>query len=397
MLCRRFPIVLAVSVLLSSPVEARRLADIFSSDLESVELAPVGRALANTVAGGYPIASASSSVSYEFNPELETFERRTRVLGPLFGERAETVGAGEFAASLSYSYLSLDRINGDDVSSLESRPTVNGEIISVEIPEGVRLADGRFTNFLPLRAVADITVEAQLLTPGVTYGITPDLDLNITLPLIRSYVRVNAEVELPDPRLPQFALAEGQSVSASGPVASGTAEGVGDLLLRAKYTLLRGGIADVAAQLGLSLPTGREEDLHGTGNTLVQPTLIVSRLFADRFQPLLNVGMILNTGDVGRSIVRWAVGGAAQVIGPLSASLVFLGRHELESQAARIRNPFFLQIERNDMFDASVGLRYLFLGSGVVSVNALMPLNDDGFRPQVVPTVQVEYSFDAPW
>ena len=38
----------------------------------------------------------------------------------------------------------------------------------------------------------------------------------------------------------------------------------------------------------------------------------------------------LNGDDVGRSIVRWAVGGTAQVAGSLTAALVFLGRHELE-------------------------------------------------------------------
>jgi len=42
---------------------------------------PLGPALANTVAGTYPVASASSSVAYVYNPRLEAFERRTGVLG----------------------------------------------------------------------------------------------------------------------------------------------------------------------------------------------------------------------------------------------------------------------------------------------------------------------------
>jgi hypothetical protein len=59
--------------------------------------------------------------------------------------------------------------------------------------------------------------------------------------------------------------------------------------------------------------------------------------------------------------------------------------------------PFFFQIERNNLYDASIGFRYLFLESGVVSANFLVPLNDQGVRADFIPTVEVEYTFSAPW
>jgi hypothetical protein len=55
--------------------------------------------------------------------------------------------------------------------------------------------------------------------------------------------------------------------------------------------------------------------------------------------------------------------------------------------------PFFFQIERSDAVDASVGLRWSFLETALLSANALVPLNDDGLRPDVVPTVSVEWRF----
>lgn len=66
-----------------------------------------------------------------------------------------------------------------------------------------------------------------------------------------------------------------------------------------------------------------------------------------------------------------------------------LGAHE----DAHLEVPFFFQIERSDRFDASMGLRWRFAGSGVVSANALVPLNGQGLRPDVVPTVGVEWTF----
>ena len=55
--------------------------------------------------------------------------------------------------------------------------------------------------------------------------------------------------------------------------------------------------------------------------------------------------------------------------------------------------PFFFQIERNDIYDASIGLRWLFAESGILSANAVVPLNRDGLRAAVVPTLAVEYAF----
>ena len=73
----------------------------------------------------------------------------------------------------------------------------------------------------------------------------------------------------------------------------------------------------------------------------------------------------INADDVARSVVRWSAGATAQISGPLAVAVAFLGRHELSEQTKRIPLPFFFQIERNDTFDAAVGLRYRLTDSGV--------------------------------
>ena len=128
----------------------------------------------------------------------------------------------------------------------------------------------------------------------------------------------------------------------------------------------------------------------------MQPTLVLSHVFGDRFEPLVNVGIDMNANDVDRSIVHWAIGTTAQ-LGPVTGVLVFLGRHELDRRSDPIEPPFFFQIERNQQYDASVGLRWRFADTGFVSANALVPLNQQGLRADVIPTVAVEYAFSAPW
>lgn len=359
-----------------------------------LELAPIAPALASTVASTYPVASASSSVTYVFNPELDAGERQPGVAGPIIGERARTLGRGQWDVAVTYSYVHLATINGDDLGSLVNRPRVDGRTIVFPVPGGLTLADGRFTNFLPVRVVADLDVEAHIVSPSVTYGVTPDLDLNLTVPLLHTKLGVTAHTQTPDPRFPQFALRPGDPNAQRGTRSlSDDAFGVGDVLLRAKYVMARSQWVDVAAQLGLSLPSGNQDDLQGTGTTRLQPTLVLSHTFWNRVEPLLNVGVDCDTSDVGRSVVRWAAGGTAQIVNAISVALVFLGRHELAPQSDAIARPFFFQVERNDQYDAAVGLRWRFADSGSVGLNAIVPLERSGLRADAIPTVEIEYAF----
>src|SRR5437016_3933298 len=357
-------------------------------------LAPIAPALAATVASTYPVASASSGVVYVYNPALDTLERQTGVAGPIIGERAETIGEGQLNLAVSYSYVDLTSINGDDLDSLLNRPRVNGSFIFFPVQGGsVRLADGRITNFLPVRVVADLDVQAHIVAPSITYGLTNDLDVNATLPLLRTSLDVTAHTRVPDPRFPEFALPPGSPNAQMGSrSASGDDVSIGDLLLRTKWVPLRSDWVDIATQLGLGLPTGSQNNFQGTGTTRLKPTLIFSHVYG-RFEPLVNVDMDLNTNDVGRSVVGWAAGGTAQVSTRLSVSVVFLGRHELAPLTEPIATPFFFQIERSDQYSASLGYRWRFATSGFVSANAIVPLNDQGLQAAVIPTLELEYAF----
>lgn len=395
----------------ASGARAEKLADIFNSgELAGLEMGPIGPALANTVASSYPVASASSSVTYAFNPKTESFERQTRVLGPIIGERAETIGKGQLNIGASLSFIDFSTINGDNLGDLVNQASIGGRVVSFPVPGGVTLKDGRFTNFLPVLVHANINVQATIGTPSITYGVTPDLDVNLSLPLIETYLNVKVNETVPDPRLPQFMLRDcGTAADDPNPCKPGEirpttinrqaadrAVGFGDLLLRFKYIVLRDKPVDLAAGLSVSFPSGDPDNFHGTGNYQLQPELVVSKVIAERFEPLLNLGVNLNADDVSRSSFRWAVGGTGIVYGPITAAAVFLGRNEFNAQTDPISAPFFFQIHRNDYYDFSFGLRCLFAESGVVSANVIVPLNRDGLRADYIPTLGVEYAFSGP-
>ena len=41
-----------------------------------------------------------------------------------------------------------------------------------------------------MRVVADLDVEAHIFAPSLTYGVTPDFDVNLTVPLVRTALDV---------------------------------------------------------------------------------------------------------------------------------------------------------------------------------------------------------------
>src|SRR5262249_32681206 len=160
-----------------------------------------------------PVASASSSVAFVYNQELDTVERRPGPLGPILGERAETIGKGQFDLALNYSFVDLKTINGDSLGHLVNAPLVDGRFLFFPVPRGTQLKDGRFTTLLPVHAVLDIGVNASIISPSVTYGVTPDLDVNVTLPIVRTSLDLRASTIIPDPRFSSFALKPGNSLA----------------------------------------------------------------------------------------------------------------------------------------------------------------------------------------
>jgi hypothetical protein len=361
-------------------VSARSLEDALASTISGqvpnkirAEVNKLPQVFAAAVGASFPVTSTSGSYVYLFDPASDSFERLTVPLGPIFSERAQTVGPGKLNVGLNYLYTRYDDINGQDLASLVSQDPRSPDHIEI-CTDAVH-----HIGCVPTEGRVRLDLEAQIVTLSATYGVTPDLELNVLLPLVRTFLRSSATFIGPDPRAPGKPSCPSCPFTITGQPASEASTGVGDLLLRSKYLMTRNAPMDLAGWLTLSLPTGARADFHGTGDTLLGAALYASRTYAERIEPHVNLSFVLNANKFDRSQVRYSLGADVRLLDWLTLNNDFLGRSDI-TQPDRIDHPAFVQIERSDVLTFSTGLKVAPLRRSAVFFNALLPLNNDGVR-----------------
>jgi hypothetical protein len=404
-------------------------------------LAPLGSAIGSQVSNQIPALSTSAGYTYEWNPELEVLERSAKTFGPLFTERAVTLGRNKFNLNVSYTWIKFDEFNGKNLDKLTNR------VERAFVPEtGTTEYFGLFRGFQDVndpnrtrlagdQVRLDLDLEAMLFDFSFTYGVLDNLDVNIDIPVLRTYARSAVRETLPDPRC--LGISEDCDVAletlggdANGffvlpeQVSRASSLGIGDIHFRAKYAVPITDPFRIATLLDLALPTGDPADFQGTGDTRLGSTLIGSRDIGSRFEIHSQGGIEFNCDDVDRSQARYAAGVTAQVASFMALTVDFLGRSEFGAQA-RIPNtgrlpavrdidgvptlvqpladltddenfkgrPLFVDIKRNDILDLAVGGRFAIGDRAMILANFLIPLNQDGLRAEFIPTISVETNF----
>ncbi|HWM29605.1 MAG TPA: transporter [Woeseiaceae bacterium] len=326
--------------------------------------------------GAIPFASSGAGFAFRYDEDLGTFVQVAQSFGPIYAERAETIGKGRFNANLSFTAFKYDEFLGDDldrfmVTTLHDADTIppDDEHSSFELDTVV------------INLNLDINVNA-LVFAG-TYGLTDRLDVGFLVPLADIDLRVDARAEVvksPDNMIPvDVHTFEGGPESPSDS-ARGTATGLGDIVLRAKYHWLQSETNNVAAAVQVKTATGDDEDFLGTGDNTVRPLLIYSRSFGS-FTPHMNLGYEFNLDDSDQNSLEYAAGfdfGAESY----TLALSILGSREMSGDGIA-----------DTIVNGAFGVKWNPFGSYILTANVLVPLNDDGLRSDVISTLAFERNF----
>ena len=125
------------------------------------------------------------------------------------------------------------------------------------------------------------TIEATVsqFTGALTYGVTDRIDVSLAVPVVRTRLALlsNATIHRigTGSDLAVHYFRDADAIGGYGSTrqffAEGSAAGVGDLVVRAKATVLREGSRALAVGVDLRMPTGDEQNLLGSGAVGMQP------------------------------------------------------------------------------------------------------------------------------
>ena len=359
----------------------------------------------------FPFASSAGGFTYTFDENLGVFTRTTDSFGPLYTERAQTLGKGKWNVGFTYFQANYDQL--DDVE-------LNDGSIEFQLLHQDNPPPDRQTPFFEgdlINANLFVDVDSKTSVFFANYGVTERFDLAIAVPV--QEVEMVTEATLTIDRLGSEGI-PGIHRFPDGSdqvrfTAADSASGIGDVLLRSKFRLAGTGESGMALGFDLRLPTGDEEDLLGIGVTQAKLFLVGSTSWG-AVSPHLNLGYTASEGDsdvLGEipDEINYAVGMdlaahprftiSAEVVGRVLRDTTTIERRQetfrftrADGSASSVTRPVVvLREDDENLLLAAAGFKWNVYQNLLLSTNAVFNVGDGLVDDGVIVVVGLDYSF----
>ncbi len=320
------------------------------------------------------MTSSASAFTYRLDRNLGTVVRSSDSFGPFLVERSLTSGLLRGSFALTYQTASFDTIDGrnlKDGTLVATASRLRGDTQPFDV-ESVTL---------------DLHTNTMTLLGNI--GVTDRLDIGAALPFVA--------VSMDGRRVDTYRGS--QLVQA---IASASASGPGDFLIRGKYNVVRSSGSGLAIGAEARLPTGDEQNLLGTGEASIKPRVIAS-LERDR---------VAVHGDVGYSIGglsdELVYGGAVTVLGTSRLTLVGEIAGRRLSSAGRLTettgpHPSLAGVDTirltsvdraTERVAGVIGFKWNIAATLLFSANVVKPFTSAGLNARWISTFALDYSFE---
>lgn len=362
----------------------------------------------------FPLASSSAGFTFSFDPAVGVFERNTETFGPIFAERALTGGKGKFSMGVNYLRATYDRFEGMDLK---------GHDINLYLTH--KDTNGDNSDLSPwyegdvIQATLVLNMVSETTVVAASYGITDNFDLSVAVPFQNLSLDASIDATIdhlataPDP-FTVHAFPDGSNEHVYRE--SGSASGIGDIVLRGKYNFLRRPGVNLAAAVDVRLPTGDSNNLLGSGGTQAKVFLIASGP-GKKFSPRASLGYTASSGGadfIGTlpNEMNYSFGFDAFLLSRVSFTADFLGRTQFNTERVVQQDRTFQFTQRNDptvrdvtmttpgvvsgdlsVFLGSAGVKINPFGRLLISGNVLFAVGNNGLQDKLTPVVGIDYTF----
>lgn len=369
--------------------------------------------ITNAISGSvadFPFSAASGGSTFRFEGGAPV---QTSISpGPIFAERAQTLGRGRTLVGFNYNRFQYSTLRGVDLDNLQltfthanvDTPACDSIVAGDCAPMGVPTLENDIMPF-----ALSLDVDVKLASFVVTYGVSDRLDFGVALPIVSTSLRGRSEAQVIPFGGPNaahfFAGTPSNPVLSASRFVEGSATGLGDVAVRVKLRLRHSDQVSIAVLADGRFPTGSARDLLGAGRFSGRLLAILSTRFGD-FAPHGNLGYLGRSGALRNDAVVATLGFdhllapwvtlAADLISQLQVGdsrLVVPGDVAIEVPFHRTVRTTTIPNRRDDLVDGSLGFKFSTRRGPTLVVNALWPLNRGGLRANVLGTIGVEYNF----
>jgi len=369
--------------------------------------------LSNAISGNVanvPVSATSGGSTFRFEGGVPV--RTSLSPGPVFGERALTLGRGRVFIGANVNRQHFESLRGVPLNGIQmtfTHQNVTGPVCDSIVgtsctPYGVPTLENDVIA-VQLALDLDMTVTSFFLS----FGLLDRVDIGVVLPFVSTSLRGTSDAQIRPfggttaahffggtPSNPQLSTSR---------FVEGSSSGIGDVAARVKILLTQTERATFAVLGDVRFPTGSENDLLGSGHLAARGLGILSARFGE-FSPHTNVGFLLRSGDLQNNAVLATVGFdhvmapwatlAVDVVSEFQvgeSKLRLPGTVTYDAPFRRTVEPTNLPTTRDDQVNGSFGFKFA-TGPGVTIVaNSVWPLNRGGLRPNVLWTAGLEYNF----
>ena len=385
-----------------------------------------------------PLGSSSGGFTYTFDPTVGTFSRASRSFGPAFAERALTSGRGRFSLGMNYQHLAYDSFEDRDLQGGAIRfylrhqeccrsggPPVPPTFGIINQPNGTRF-DPFFEGDI-IQTALSLKAKTNTLVFFGNYGLTDRLDVGLAVPVVS--VELDATMVATILRLATSGNAQIHTFEAGNAAAtertfsaSGSATGLGDIVLRSKYRFASAGGSALAGAVDVRLPTGDQKNLLGAGAQT--KVFFVASRGTERWGQHANIGYTFAGGELdavaplGASAanvpdeVNYTAG--VEYVAESRVTLIadVVGRVLRGAGRLSPRMKTFLFVQGPDQPQSSAefeefeprrgnlnlvfgtaGVKFNPFGSFLINGGVLVPLTNSGLRSKVGVVVGIDYAF----
>ena len=395
-------------------IQAHGLHFVPAAVAENASLIGFITAAISTSIGGIPIGATSSGVTFRFEGGVPV--RTSTSAGPIFAERAQTLGRGRAVTGIGRNAFSFSTLRGvpmDNIELIFTHQNVDYEGCDADnggqdcSQMGVPSLENEI---MPFRLNLDLDV--TVTTFYATYGITDRIDLGIVVPVVstRMYGESFAQIiPFGGPNAVHFF--EGtptDPVLSSSRTVRGSSLGLGDVAVRTKIGVHESQQSSLALLGEARFATGSANDLLGAGGWSARALAILSGRI-NAFSPHLNAGYVYHSRGADRlwnDAVLATVGFdhlmtehvtiAAELVSELQvgdSKLVLPPEVLFDTPFERSIRPTTIPDRRDDLVNGSLGFKFTLPRNFTVVANALVPLNRGGMRPNIIYTTGVELNF----